>query len=77
MKHYKITAPVALRRNQAGWEEEPIAAGVSAQSKGDAIKSYKKRVQSLYVDNGKFSAVDFYGNRSKYTVEKLDEPLSW
>lgn len=77
MEHYKVTSDVALQLNASGWEENPIAAGVSVSSRDDAIDEYRRTVYQLYVAEGQFLDADFHGDASEYTVEQLDKPLSW
>lgn len=57
---YIVTAPVVLRFNGAGVEEEPIKAHVTADSESDAAEEFQKHAYEILVETGNCMDVDFY-----------------
>lgn len=77
MSNFKVTSDVLLQLNKSGWEEEPIAVGVSASDSKSAIKKYQSMVREEYVNNGRFLDVQFQHTSDGYIVEKIDEKIKW
>ena len=57
---YTITAPVILQFDRVGYEEEPIRAYVTAETREKAVELFQEEAYAILVESGNCAGVDFY-----------------
>ncbi len=76
---YVITAPVLLRFDGAGVEEEPFTAHVTASTREKAVAAFQEQAYEVLVNAGDFADVDFYpynGGSNKYDITKSPSTIN-
>lgn len=57
---YIITAPVVLRINSSGTEEEPLRFRITADTKEEAVQLFQKKAKEVLVETKNCKSIDFY-----------------